>query len=90
MYVKFSHRFTKQYDRVEPKLRTVFQGRLALFMEDPFNPVLNNHSLKGKYRGYQSINVTGDWRALYFDGSVEGGAKVVVFAVLGTHSQLYK
>lgn len=90
MHVRFSRRFAKQYDRVEPKLRAVFQERLELFMEDPFDPVLNSHSLRGKYQGYRSINVTGDWRAIYAEDIDRDGEEVIIFEALGIHSQLYR
>lgn len=90
MYVRFSRHFVRQYDRVGPKLKTAFQERLELFMANPFNPVLNNHPLKGRYQGYRSINVTGDWRAIYAEDMARDGEKTVIFEALGTHSQLYK
>ncbi len=62
-----------------------FKERLEIFIEDPFDPRLRNHPLKGKLKGYRSINITGDWRALFKE--VEDG---VYFVIIGTHSQLYK
>ena len=59
--------------------------RLGLFLQDATNPILRNHELKGKYKDYKSINVTGDVRALY----KKNGDEIVIFAMIGTHSQLY-
>jgi mRNA-degrading endonuclease YafQ of YafQ-DinJ toxin-antitoxin module len=39
--------------------------------------------------GYRSINVTGDWRALYSEQQ-QNGKEIIVFEMLGTHSQLYQ
>ncbi len=61
--------------------------KLKLFKADNFSPLLNNHILKGKYSGTRSINVTGDWRALYVTEGQFG--QDIVFVALGTHSQLY-
>lgn len=89
MWVRFSGKFSKTYDEAPSKIRDAFDKRLKLFLENPFHPQLNNHLLGGKYRGYRSINVTGDWRAIF--SAYEGnGDKVIVFEVIGTHSQLYK
>lgn len=59
--------------------------RLRVFGENQFDPALNNHALTGKYKGYRSINITGDLRALYRE---EGGDKVT-FVKVDTYSNLY-
>lgn len=46
------------------------------------DPVLRNHQLKGKYKGYRSIDVTDDVRALYLQKEHEA-----IFDAVGTHSQ---
>ena len=62
-----------------------FDERLRLFVEDPADPRLRQHPLKGRFGGYYSINVSGDLRALYY----KRGEEVIIFALIGTHSQLY-
>lgn len=89
MKIKFSRKFKKQYDKSESKIRTVFEKRLQMFMKDPFDPLLNNHQLTGMIKSYRSINITGDWRALYSEYT-PGNKRVIVFEMLGTHSQLYR
>lgn len=59
--------------------------RLELFGSEPFHPILNNHLLQGKWAGHRSINVTGDFRAVY----EPWGDKIAFFSDLGTHSELY-
>ncbi|HEY5601357.1 MAG TPA: type II toxin-antitoxin system mRNA interferase toxin, RelE/StbE family [Patescibacteria group bacterium] len=70
-------------------IKIAFRKRLGLFLEEPFSFRLNDHSLTGKYLNYRSINITGDWRAI-FEEFGEGEDKEVLFVALGTHSQLYK
>ena len=53
-------------------------------MQDEFDPVLNNHALKGKYQGYRSINVTGTLRVLY-----KSEGETVIFITIDAHSNLY-
>ena len=76
--------FGKQYKKLIPSQKKKFKERRDLFLEDQFNPVLNNHSLKGKYLGYRSINITGDLRVVY----ISKGDKVV-FVTIDSHSNLY-
>ncbi|OGI74181.1 hypothetical protein A3D42_01820 [Candidatus Nomurabacteria bacterium RIFCSPHIGHO2_02_FULL_41_18] len=62
-----------------------FFERLELLKRDKSNPILNNHKLHGEYEGCRSINVTGNFRAVfeYFDEDK------IVFSDIGTHPELY-
>jgi addiction module RelE/StbE family toxin len=83
--VEFTKSFEKQFKKLSPAVQQKFYRQLELFMLRPRDPMLNNHALKGKYEGFRSINVTGDVRALFFRDQ----GRVVFFAHIGTHSQLY-
>ncbi|MBU0974983.1 type II toxin-antitoxin system mRNA interferase toxin, RelE/StbE family [Patescibacteria group bacterium] len=85
MKIDFHKNFEKQYDKLNKKQKTKFQERLKLFSVDPFDKALNNHALKGKYLDYRSINITGDLRAIY----KMVNTNECIFAVLGSHSELY-
>lgn len=86
MKAKFSKIFGKQYAKAPSKIKSAFNKRLDLFLENQFHPLLNNHALAGKYQEYNSINVTGDWRAFFREISSD----TAFFEALGTHSQLYR
>ena len=83
--VRFTTKFKKLYKRADNSIQNNFNKRLEIFMINPNDQVLNNHKLIGKYCGYRSINVNGDWRVIY-SIDMDGG---VIFEILGTHSQLY-
>ena len=84
MRVRFHRNFVKRY-KVLKKLRKRIDERITLFMEDPFNPILNNHSLQGEYKHCRSINITGDVRALYELTAQD----TATFIALGSHDELY-
>lgn len=84
MKITFSKEFIKQAERMTPKLQLQLYEHISLFRDNPLNPKLRNHALKGKYSAYRSINITGDQRALYLQKEDEA-----IFDKLGTHSQLY-
>lgn len=86
MRVRFSKKFAKQYEKAPQKIKDTFENRLKLFQRNQFNPTLNNHTLGGRFKGYRSINVTGDWRAVYSRKNED----TIYFELLGTHSQLYR
>ncbi len=77
--------FKKQFRKLPLKVQEQFFRRVELFLKDKFNPILNNHSVDSAYPGWQSINVTGDYRALY----EPVGDKIAVFMKISTHSDLY-
>ncbi len=85
MKFQYTPKFKKQYKKLSAKLQKQFDERLMLFVEDPTSPVLRVHPLKGSYRGYWSMNISGDIRAMY----LKRGDELVIFALIGTHSQLY-
>jgi addiction module RelE/StbE family toxin len=85
MQIQFTHGFVKQYKKQSVKVRRQFDSRLAMFMIHPTADLLKNHALAGKYQGYRSINVNGDIRALY----KEQNGIIIIFAFIGSHSQLY-
>jgi addiction module RelE/StbE family toxin len=86
MQIKYSKIFLKQLAKAPESIAAIFDERVRLFALDKDNLILNNHQLKGKFQGCRSINVGGNWRAI-FEESSSGD---VFFILFGTHSQLYK
>jgi len=82
---EFHRTFKKRYKKIPTKIRRQFEERLRLFAKEPFHPILNNHPLTGDRLGQWSINVTGDWRAVY----VFEDRNTIVFIDIDTHSNLY-
>lgn len=76
--------FKKAFDKVPAKVQKQFYDRLRIFMDNKFAPVLNNHSVDPTFPAARSINITGDYRALFIE---EGDD--ITFVILGTHSELY-
>ena len=86
MIIDFHRNFDKSYKKIPPKQRSKLKAQLELFIRNRYDPELNNHGLKGKYKGYRSINVSGDIRALF----IEHNPQHVEFVYIGSHAQLYK
>lgn len=82
--IEFTKSFIKQFKKLRSNQQERFYKRLGLFRKNPHDRLLRDHALRGKYKGYRSIDV-GDLRALYY---VEDDI-IVVFALIGTHGQLY-
>ena len=84
MRITYSRNFIKQAEKLPPKLQAKLHESIKLFRVNPLHPSLRNHALKGKYATYRSINITGDFRALYLEKGNE-----TVFDQIGSHAQLY-
>jgi addiction module RelE/StbE family toxin len=85
MRVVFHKNFDKSYKKCSKKVQTQFQKRLKLLLENPYHPLLENHALHEEWKDFRSINITGDYRALYYylnDNTIE-------FIIIDTHSNLY-
>lgn len=84
MIIRVHNNFKKQFNKLTKSQKRKFSERRNLFLEDEFNPILNNHALKGNYEGCRSINVSGDLRAIFRKSSEE-----TLFIAIGSHSRLY-
>ncbi len=85
--IVITHRdFDKKYSHLRKKLQRQIDERLFLFQEDESHPILHNHPLHGIYAGQFSINITGDYRAIY--ELINGNT--ARFIDIDTHGKLYK
>jgi len=84
MKIYLHKRFLKDYKKLTLSQKEKFKERRNLFLRDEFNPVLNNHALKGRWLGYRSINVTGNVRAIF-----KRDLESALFVAIDRHSNLY-
>lgn len=84
MIVHTHKNFEKKYLKLQIKIRGRFRERRDLFLNDQFHPLLDNYALHGEWEGYRSINVSGDFRAVF---KQEG--EVATFVDIDTHHKLY-
>lgn len=86
MIIRYSKQFIKQLAKQPTKVQKAFYARITIFEENPHEPLLRNHALKGSLKGFYSIRITGDVRAIY----EIIGDEVYLYQMIGTHAQLYK
>ncbi len=84
MIVDYHRLFKKDWKHLQPKVKQAFRARFQIFRTNPFNPILSNHKLQGYYGGCRSINVTGDYRAIFVEEMDS-----IKFLRIGTHAELY-
>jgi addiction module RelE/StbE family toxin len=85
MTIIFHRNFEKQILKLRIGGCRRLQERLKIFLRNPFDIILNNHPLKGKYADYRSINIGGDLRAVY----KRIDENECIFTEIGTHGELY-
>ena len=85
MKALLSTTFIKQYKKLPKDVQKKFDERVDLFLQYPRNRLLNIHKLRGSKEHFISMNVTGNYRALFTRES----KNIVIFSRIGTHSQLY-
>ncbi len=85
MEIVFRKEFKKQYQKLPKKIQQKFAERLQLFTTDQNHPLLHLHTLTGTDAPIESINITGDYRALLYRNK-----SIVTFLKIGTHSELYR
>lgn len=85
MTILYSGKFRKKYRKLAVKIREKFKERRNIFLSNPFDPLLDNHPLHGEYAGCRSINVTGDYRAIFYHED----ADTARFIAIGTHHELF-
>jgi addiction module RelE/StbE family toxin len=86
MKIIFHKRFDKMAGKLSPRVKAKMVERITLFSKDPLYHTLRNHALNTPYKGSYSIDITGDYRAIYYLAD----SQTAMFTHIGTHSQLYK
>lgn len=87
MRIVYHKVFEKHFkERIAPnrKLQERFYQRLSLLIENPQDPILRRHRLKGKDKFYWSFSVTGDIRVIY---RIEEDS--LFLYDIGSHVQVY-
>ncbi|MEK7535619.1 MAG: hypothetical protein AAB590_01230 [Patescibacteria group bacterium] len=77
--------FDKQFTKLSPKVRQKFEERWLMFIDNQTHPLLENHPLNPPFAGSRSINVTGDYRAIFKQINPD----LIIFTDIGTHHQLF-
>lgn len=86
MDIRFRSRYIKQYNKLQKKDKVAVSKAIDIFEDNPFDPVLRNHALKGGLSGYRSIDAGFDLRILFNE---ENGYEIVNIVQVGSHNQIY-
>ena len=84
MEVIFHKTFKKKFAKLSKSIQRKTSERIYIFSQNPTDPILNNHSVEKRFPGCRSINITGDYRAIFKTQKASA-----IFINIGSHSDLY-
>ncbi|MBI2483961.1 type II toxin-antitoxin system mRNA interferase toxin, RelE/StbE family [Candidatus Uhrbacteria bacterium] len=84
-FVSLHRNFEKRFIKLDRKVKIAFLKRKNLLITDPSHPQLHNHRLSNEWDGCRSINITGDYRAIF----IVRTKNHIEFLAIGTHHELY-
>lgn len=85
MIIYLTSRFKKSYRKLPRNLKERADEKDKIFRENPFNPILETHKLKGRLKNYWTYSVDENYRVLF---RFENRNKVIYFDI-DTH-EIYK
>jgi len=88
MKYAFAPEFLTKLPKLNVRVRNAFKVQLVIFSHNHNTPQLNNHPLRDPYLGFNSINVTNDYRAIYREMVIQE-EPVAYFVDIDTHEALY-
>ena len=93
MKVGWSSRSLRAFKRLvrrNPQLRILIEQTLRQLAEDPFNPSLRTHKLKGDLADVWSCSIDYNYRILFeFVENPEDEESGILLLNLGTHDEVY-
>ena len=80
----------KRHVQQRPELQLRVEKALRLLEEDPFDPTLHSHKLKGKLAQLWACTVDYDSRILFmFLANPDTGEEAILLVSMGTHKEVY-
>ncbi len=85
MKIIYSQKFIKEYKKLPKEVKLRAEEKETIFKQNPFDPRLKSHKLKGELKEFYSFSVAYNLRVIFhFEKN-----NVVGFDTIGTHA-IYK
>ena len=82
MEIIYSPKFTRAYKKLPTRIKNIAEEQENLFREDPFDPKLKTHKLKGKLNSFLSFFIGYKYRIIF---EFAKDKKTVYFHSVGDH-----
>lgn len=89
----FSQSFKRAFKTTikrQPELKSKIEAKLRLLADDPYNPILRTHKLKGKLSGTWAFFIEYNCRIIFnFEPNPETKEEEINLIDIGTHDEVY-
>ena len=65
MIILYIPRFVRQYKKLPREIKDQAKNKESIFRQNPFDPQLKTHKLKGSFEGYWSFSITQKYRIIF-------------------------
>ncbi|NEQ82843.1 MAG: type II toxin-antitoxin system mRNA interferase toxin, RelE/StbE family [Moorea sp. SIO2I5] len=74
----------------QPNLKPKIEAKLRLLADNPYQPILRTHKLKGKLSGAWACSVEYDCRIIFnFEQNQDTLEEEIILIDIGTHDEVY-
>jgi addiction module RelE/StbE family toxin len=87
MKIRYAKNFDKMFQKLRKNEKTRVNESIFKFIQNPLDPTLRNHALRGKMTGDRAISAGGDLRIIFHE---EEDYVIVLMLAVGSHNQVYK
>ncbi len=82
MEIIYSSKFAREYKKLPNNIKNIAEEQETLFRNDPFDPKLKTHKLKGRLNGFLSFSIDHKYRIIFEFGKDKNR---VYFHSIGDH-----
>ena len=65
MEIIYSSKFAREYKKLPNNVKDIAEEQEEIFREDPFDPRLKTHKLKGRLNGFLSFSIGYKYRIIF-------------------------
>lgn len=82
MEIIYSPKFAREYKKMSDNVKDIAEEQEKIFRQNPFNPQLKTHKLKGKLSGFLSFSIGYKYRIIF---EFSKNKNTVYFHSVGDH-----
>lgn len=78
----YSSKFVREYKKLPDNIKDIAEEQEEIFRQNPFDPKLKTHKLKGRLIGFLSFSVGSKYRIIF---EITKNKKTAYFHAVGDH-----
>lgn len=65
MVILYTSKFAREYKKLPSEIKVLSEKKEKLFRNNPFNPILDTHKLRGRLKGFWSLSINNKYRIIF-------------------------